>query len=200
MSWFENPLALPLRGSLPLPNAEKVGVRGQRIAYRFLLVAILFALAGCGFQPLYAARGPQDWDPDLAAIAVSPISDRPGQILALALRENLNPGGKSVAPRWRLDTALSITRSDLGIQTNATTTGSEIFVNASFSLVDVKTGKQVYASTSRAISDYNRLVDAYATQVGGDDAQERALRQVADEIALRLALYVRQQRTKAETP
>jgi LPS-assembly lipoprotein len=157
---------------------------------------LTLAVAGCGFRPLYAPRGPQDWDPDLAAISVSVIRDRPGQILALALRESLNPGGNSVPARWRLDTRLSVTRGDLGIQRNATTTGSEVFVNATFTLTDIKTGKPVYTSSSRANADYDRLVDAYATQVGGDDAQDRALRQVADEMALRLALFVRQQRDK----
>jgi LPS-assembly lipoprotein len=199
MSSSDDPLTLPLRGSLPLPNGERVGVRGSgplHAARCAILLAALIALAGCGFRPLYAPRGPQDWDPDLAAISVSVIRDRPGQILALALRESLNPGGNSVPTRWRLDTLLSVTRGDLGIQRNATTTGSEVFVSATFTLTDIKTGKPVYTSSSRANADYDRLVDAYATQVGGDDAQDRALRQVADEMALRLALFVRQQRNK----
>jgi len=105
-----------------------------------------------------------------------------------------------VPARWRLDTNLTVTRADLGIQRNATTTGSEVFVSVVFTLTDVKSGKQVYSSTSRANSDYDRLVDAYATQVAGDDAQDRALHQVADEMSLRLALFVRQQRVKASNP
>ncbi len=171
-----------------------------RVTRRGVLALVAFSLGGCGFRPLYAARGPADWDPDLAAISVSPVHDRTGQILTLALRENLNPGGGSVPARWRLDTTLYVSRNDLGIQRNSTTTGSEVFVTATFALFDIKSGKQVYASTSRANSDYDRLVDSYATQVSGDDAQDRALHQVADEMSLRLALFVRQQRTKASNP
>jgi len=163
-------------------------------------IALLFAaLGGCGFRPLYAARGPQDWDRDLAAIQVAPISDRSGQILTLALRENLNPGGTSVAPRWRLATTLSIGRAELGIQRNATTIASEVVISASYTVFDYKTGKPVLSGLSRATSDYDRLIDAYATTVAGDDAQDRALHQVADEMALRLAIFVRDQRNKTSS-
>lgn len=156
-----------------------------------------FALTGCGFRPLYAPRGLEDWNPDLAAISVSPIPNRPGQILELALREDLNPGGLSVSPRWQLNTHLNVYRRDLGIQSNAVATSSEITVTASYTLVNVKTGKTVYNSSSRAIGDFNQLNDAYATQVAAADAQDRALHEVADEIAIRMALFVRQQRANS---
>ena len=171
-----------------------------RVTRRSALMLLTAALGGCGFRPLYASRGPHDWDPDLAAIAVSPIRDRPGQILALALRENLNPSGVSVTTRWRLEVLLSISRSDLGIQRNATATSSEITANASYVLMDVKTGARIYTSSSRAVGDFNQLNDAYATQVGADDAQDRALQELAEEITLRMALFVRQQRNKPANP
>ena len=165
---------------------------------RALFLAPLAALlAGCGFHPLYAPRGPSDWDPDLAAIDVLRITDRPGQILALALRENLNPSGVSLAKRWNLQTGLRVTRSDLGIQRNATATTSEVSVSAVFALVDVKTGKTVYSSSSSAVGDFDQVRDAYATQVAADAARDRALREVADDMTFRLAIFVRDQRAKA---
>jgi LPS-assembly lipoprotein len=176
--------------SAPWPAALRRGV--------WLLLAL--SLCGCGFRPLYAPRAPQDWDPDLAAIAVNPMPNRPGQILELALREDLNPGGASVAPRWHLATTLTVARTDLGIQRNATATSSEITVTASYTVTDTKTGAAVYSSSSRAVGDFNQLNDAYATQVGADDAQDRALHELADEMAVRMALFVRQQRTKPASP
>ncbi len=162
------------------------------LSRRCLLLLLALALSGCGFRPLYAPHGPRDWDPDLAAIAVEPISDRPGQILELALREDLNPGGRSVAAQWRLRTILTVARSDLGIQRNATATSSEITVSASYTLVEARSGKSVYANSSRAISDFNQLTDAYATQVAAENARDRALQQVAEEITMRMAVFVRQ--------
>jgi LPS-assembly lipoprotein len=159
---------------------------------RGLLAALIATLAGCGFRPLYAPRGPRDWDPALAAIVIAPIADRQGQVLELALHQNLNPYGLSVRPRWRLATNLTLSRADFGIQRNATTTISEITASASYTLREIATGKLVYASSSRTNGDFNQLVDAYATQVAEGNTRERAVTQLADEIALRLVLFVRQ--------
>ena len=162
-------------------------------------VALALALTGCGFHPLYAPSGPHDWDPDLAAIEVRPISDRSGQILELALRENLNPGGISVQPRWHLETTLSVARSDLGIQRNATATTSEVTVTARFQVFDARTNASVYTSSSSAVGDFDLVDDAYATQVAADAARDRAIDDVAQEMALRLGIFVRDQRAKAAT-
>jgi LPS-assembly lipoprotein len=172
--------------------------RPFKLNRRALFVAPLaLVLAGCGFHPLYAPRGPRDWDADLAAINVVRINDRPGQILALALRENLNPGGITVPKRWDLQTSLRVTRSDLGIQRNATATTSEINVYTSFVVTETSSRKVVYTSTSNAVGDFDQVEDAYATQVAADGARDRALREVADEMTLRLAIFVRDQRAKA---
>ncbi|HXE27986.1 MAG TPA: LPS assembly lipoprotein LptE [Stellaceae bacterium] len=160
------------------------------------LAPLAVMLTGCGFHPLYAPSGTHDWDPDLAAIDVLPISDRPGQILALALREDLNPRGVSVPKRWNLQTGLRVTRTDLGIQRNATATTSEITVSAIFQITD-QGGRIIYSSSSSAVGSFDLVNDAYATQVAAQDARDRAIRQVADEMVLRLAIFVRDQRTKA---
>lgn len=176
-------------------SSSKASARPTRRALGVASLAL--ALSGCGFHPLYAPSGPRDWDPDLAAIDVESMPDRQGQILALALRENLNPGGLSVAPRWRLVTSLSVGRADLGIQRNATATTSEVTVSASFQVTDLKTNKPVYHSSSSAVGDFDLVADAYATQVAANAARDRALQEVADEMTLRLAIFVRDQREKA---
>ena len=162
-----------------------------------MLALLAPLLAACGFHPLYAPTGGRDWDSDLAAIDVRPITDRPGQILALALRENLNPQGVSMAKRWTLSTTLAVVRADLGIQRNATATTSEINVIAIYSVSDAKTAKVIYSNSSRAVGDFDLINDAYATQVAADAARDRAIQEVADEMTLRLAIFVRDQRTKA---
>ncbi|HEY3918454.1 MAG TPA: LPS assembly lipoprotein LptE [Stellaceae bacterium] len=168
-----------------------------RVWRRLRAAPLLLVLAGCGFHPLYAPSGARSGDPDLAAIEVRPILDRQGQILSLALREELNPSGADVAKRWDLTTTMTVVRADLGIQRNATATTSEINVTVAFRLSDRKTGKPLYSSSSRAVGDFDLVEDAYATQVAADGARNRAISQVADEMVLRLALFVRDQRAKA---
>lgn len=172
-------------------------MRGQPRRRALVLASLALLLAGCGFHPLYAPSGPRDWDPDLAAIDVQSIPDRPGQILELALRENLNPGGLSVRTRWRLATTLGVSRADLGIQRNATATTSEITVSATFQVFDARSNALIYRSTSSAVGDFDLITDAYATQVAANAARDRALQEVADEMTLRLAIFVRDQRAKA---
>ena len=167
------------------------------LSRRGIFLPLALALAGCGFRPLYARRGTQEWDPELAAIVVDPIRDRPGQILELALRENLNPAGRSVPAQWRLQTLLTVSRADLGIQRNATAASSEITVSASYSLFDIQSGKALYSNSSRAISDFNQLTDSYATQVAADDARDRALQQVAQEMTMRMSIFMGQLRAKS---
>lgn len=164
---------------------------------RFFLVPLLLALAGCNFHPLYATRDARNSDPDLAAIDVRPILNRPGQILALQLRENLNPSGLTVPKRWDLLTTMTVGRADLGIQRNATATTSEVTVSVAFQLHERPSGKMVYASSSRAVGDFDLVQDAYATQVAADSARDRAIDQIADEMTLRLGLFVRDLRTQA---
>lgn len=164
---------------------------------RFFLAPLLLALAGCNFHPLYATRDARNSDPDLAAIDVRPILNRPGQILALQLRENLNPSGLTVPKRWDLLTTMTVGRADLGIQRNATATTSEVTVSVAFQLHERPSGKMVYASSSRAVGDFDLVQDAYATQVAADSARDRAIDQIADEMTLRLGLFVRDLRTQA---
>lgn len=161
---------------------------------RSALLLLLAPLGGCGFRPLYAERGQAGWDPSLAAIKVSPIPDRLGQQLELSLNAQLNPEGDAVPTRYFLAVGLSITRTDLGIRTNATSARSEVSITANYTLRDSKTGKPIFSNSSRAISDFNMLEDGYATLVAEQDAQNRAIEQISNEIVTRLALYMRRQR------
>jgi len=56
-------------------------------------LALAFAPGGCGWAPLYADLESGPADEDLRAIRVSPIPERIGQRLPLALRISLIPEG-----------------------------------------------------------------------------------------------------------
>ena len=169
---------------------EKGWCRLGKALSRAAIIFLMLPLAACGFHPLYAESHREVDQPALAAIVVMPIADRIGQQLALSLREQLNPRGISVEPRYRLGVTLSIARSDLGIQRDATATRGQVSVYAAIVLYDAKTWNVVYRGAAHSLSAFNVVNDAYAAQVAQDDSDSRAVRDLADEIRTRLAIFV----------
>ena len=164
-----------------------IGGAAVSVAALFLL---MLPLAGCGFHPLYAESHREVDEPVLAAIIVMPIADRIGQQLALSLREQFNPHGLSIEPRYRLGVTLSVARSDLGIQRDATATRGQVSVFASIVLYDAKTWNVVYRGAAHSLSAFNVVNDAYAAQVAQDDSDFRAIHDLAEEIRTRIAIFV----------
>ena len=158
---------------------------------RGILAALASApLAGCGFHPLYGGHTAGEYDPRLAAIKVDPIPDRDGQLLALALREKLNPRGVTMPTRYTLSVILTLTLTDLGIQRNATSTRSEINAAARYTLQG--DGINI-AGSSRTVSAFNLQNDAWAATVAQNDARERAIEDLADAIYMQLSLWSQRQ-------
>ncbi len=164
---------------------------------RALLAALAAApLCGCGFHPLYAGRTAGAYDPDLAAIKVAPIPDRAGQILALNLREKLNPRGVDMPVRYTLRTTITVARGDLGIQRNATSVRGQIDAVAHYDLTGPD-GAALFSGRSHTVSAFNIEPDGYATQVAQDDASQRALYDVSDDMVMNLSLFMRNRRASS---
>lgn len=165
-----------------------------RASRRALVALLLLPLAGCGFHPLYSEREEAIDEPALAGIKVAPIKDRIGQMLEFALRESFNPRGISVETRYRLVVTLALTRYDLGVQRDASSSRARVDVTAVFTLADANSGKPVYRGTTATTSAFNITDDAYAAQVAEEDARARTVRDLSDEIRTRLSLFLRRER------
>lgn len=172
---------------------------------RGILTALAAApLAGCGFHPLYGGHTAGEYDPRLAAIKIAPVASEPigsgsteragqgreDQLLELALREKLNPRGVTLPTRYTLNVTLIISRSDLGIQRNATSTRSEINAQASYVLSGNGTN---ITGRSRTVGAFNLQDDAWAATVAENDARQRAIEGIADAIYTQLSLWSQQQ-------
>src|SRR5258708_20214719 len=79
-----------------------------------------FALAGCGFHPVYATSDAAEFDERLASVTITPISERIGQILANTLRDNFNPTGIKVEQRYVLTITLHSSSGDYAIRKDGT--------------------------------------------------------------------------------
>lgn len=162
-----------------------------------LLVALaLPALAACGFKPVYgtmesAADGSaaSAASAQLATVAIDPIPERNGQVLRNLLIDRMYREGRPGNPAWRLRTTLAVGKEDLGIQRDATATRKRLRLIANFELIDTKTNQVVYRSFSRSIVSFNVLQEQYGTLVAEQDAYDRGLNELAEDIRTRLALY-----------
>ena len=163
-----------------------------------LLVTAALALGGCGFHPLYAQHSRNGFDADLAAIKVNTIADRQGQLLAIALRDGLNPRGARVETRYTLDVKLTSGRQDIGIRPDGTASRSEVTMTAQFFLRDVKRPSEdavVFQGVTHSVSTFDILTDNYATVISQHTAEERTVHDIGDDILTRLELYVSKHRS-----
>ena len=173
------------------------------MAARFPLFALVLSttlvLAGCGWTPLYANRESGPADAELRAIKVSPIPERIGQRLAMALRESFDPDGAPSPQRYRLDSLLTTARSDLGIQETGLGSRGKIDATVTFWLRDIKTGAQLIANTVHTAESFDILANNYASVVAEEDARIRAVEELRRDIVDRLTLFF-QQRAAASGP
>jgi LPS-assembly lipoprotein len=165
--------------------------RPLRLALAAAALVSVAALAGCGFRPLYGQAGPGSAG-TLAAIEIERIPDRSGQVLRNLLLDRLTPEGPPARPAYSLSVRLTESIGDLAVLSDESATRSNLTLNAVFTLTRAPGPEAgVHAATVTLVNSYNRLTSDYATLASENDARERALREIADEIRLRIAAALR---------
>jgi LPS-assembly lipoprotein len=146
-------------------------------------------LAACGFEPLYG-RGPDKNIPDdFALIQIDPIKDRVGQLLHNQLRDAINPKGVPAKPRYILRVTLTESIQDTAIQRTAFAVRANLVLNASFTLHDATTRGGIFSGSAMTAAGFSHQHAEYGTLAGEKDARERAVRDLAEEIRIRLGVY-----------
>ena len=154
------------------------------------VVLPMLSLGACGFEPLYAKKADDSTvSADLAAVQVAPLRDRVGQQMHNFLRDRLNPQGQPTAPDYLLQVQLKETLDELGVRRDETATRANLRMDAQFFLRPIGGEATLLSGHSSSTTSYDILDNPFATTVSEDDARERALREVADDIRTRLALY-----------
>tara|TARA_X000001316_G_C907099_1_gene23478 strand:+ start:192 stop:746 length:555 start_codon:yes stop_codon:yes gene_type:complete len=174
---------------------------------RNILAGIAGALAtgglgGCGFRPLYGRSGAgADLSDTLSQVEIRPVQSsntsneyslaRVGQQLHNALLDGLSPRGPRGEQIYRLDVTLSESISSLAVQKSADATRADLSLISSFTLQDQRTGRHLYSGNSRAISSFNILNSEFATLMAEKGARDRAVRQLGDDIRLKIAIFLK---------
>lgn len=173
--------------------------RQSSIAALAALALLGPALSGCGFRPVYGSYSAAAVSgAELGQVAIEPIGERNGQVLRNLLIDRFYADGRPASPSHRLLIRLAATEEDLGIRRDATATRARIRLVADYELVDGTTGQTVYRSFSRAVVSYNLLEAQYATLVAEQDAYERGLTELAEDIRTRIALFFTRDPTSEE--
>jgi LPS-assembly lipoprotein len=171
----------------------------RRMLLASAVAASLATLTGCGWEPLYADRAAGPADAELAAIKVAPIPERVGQILALQLRQWLNPTGADIPSRYLLRTLLQVSRVDLGVLPSGLGTRAQISMIATFTLVDIATGAALLTATSHASDSFDIVANYYSNVVAEEDARERAVEEIRRDMVTQLTVFL-QRRAAAPSP
>lgn len=164
---------------------------GRGLRALVLLAPALLMTAACGFQPLYGDRGVQASVPEeLARVEIATIPDRPGQQLRNLLIDRFHARGADGSPAHRLEISLIAQEQKLAVRDDASAVRSQLNVNAPYRLVEVQTGKVVLSANARSMVSFNVLEQHYAGVVTVENAYERALRSISDDITTRVSIYL----------
>lgn len=159
-----------------------------------MAAALAAALGACGFTPLYGERGGVDASAELAAVHINTIRDRNGQMLHNLLLDRINPNGRPASPLYGLDVQLVEAKANTGIIKDSSSTSAQLANTASYTLVELKTRKPLQSGRSRSVSSYNIVQSDFATLASEKDARERTLREIAEDITTKVAVFLASRR------
>ena len=155
----------------------------------------LFALAGCGLQPLYSTGSGSAIAQGLAAVDVPAIPGRDGWLVRNALQDRLgaaNAGQSNASPRYRLDVRLDDALEALGVLNDDTISRERRILRSRYQLIDLATGEILLDATAGSDAGIDVVSSEYATIAAEQTALEDLAQDVADRMVTRIALTLRE--------
>ncbi len=157
---------------------------------RALLIGGLFCLTACGFEPLYGTQENGTATEDLLSrVSVSPIADRPGQLVRIELTNRLTPR-PAPTPLYVLSVVLNESKQDLAVRRDASATRANLIITANFTLTAIGSEGTLLSGNIRSSNGYDILTSDFATLAAENDARRRGARDIADGIIDRLAIFL----------
>ncbi|MHC0052292.1 LPS assembly lipoprotein LptE [Actibacterium sp. D379-3] len=146
-----------------------------------LLGLAALSLAGCGFAPAYgtdgAARGLH------GRIRAADPTNRDSFALVGRLEERL---GRPDAPLYDLNYELEVQREGLAITPEQVTTRYNLLGEVAFTLTDRRTGAPALSGRVNNFAGYSATGTTVSTRAAEQDAHERLMVILADQIVARL--------------
>ena len=148
---------------------------------RTALLTPLAALGACGFQPVY---GPGGTGRALQGrVLVQEPADRNGFLLVRELEERL---GRAGSPAYDLGLTIATEEEGLATDPEGNTRRFNLLGSVEYALTDVATGAVVTSGKVDNFVGYSATGTTVATLAAEEDAQERLMTILADQIVRRL--------------
>ena len=160
------------------------------------LLALAPALGSCGLQPLYTGGSNAGVAQGLAAVDVPAIPGRDGWLVRNALRDRLGLAGETT-PRYRLDVRLDDALEALGVLNDDTISRERRILRARYQLVDLATGDILLDATAGSDAGIDVVSSEYATIAAEQTALENLAKEVANRMAIQIALTLREREANA---
>jgi LPS-assembly lipoprotein len=159
---------------------------------RWVFIAAVLMLPGCGLQPLYAGGSGSPVAAILSSVQVAPIPGKSGWLVRTKLVDRLGESGKSAA-QYRLDVTLDDNITSFGLRGDRAATQERRTLRARYQLVSLPTGTVVLDATAGSDAGIDIVSSEYATVAAEQTALENLSDIVANQIVTRLALYARRE-------
>ncbi|MEW5703986.1 MAG: hypothetical protein AB1781_05300 [Pseudomonadota bacterium] len=161
-------------------------------------IGLLFALAACGFHPLYekapGGSGVSVATDELAYIRIEPMPDRLGQEFRNALLDRITPMGEPPQPKYFLRVAASESTQKFGLRADETATRANLRLAVTYVLYDVVTRKVLFHAKKRVVGSYNILRSDFATLAAEKNIRTRLINEASDGIKTSLAIHLNENR------
>lgn len=156
-----------------------------------VFAGFLLVLAACGFTPMYGS-GSKDVVAGLDKVDIATIPDAEGVYLRNALVDRFYQNGYPANPSYRLVISkINEQERDLDITIESEATRKQVNLSTTLTLTDNAAGQVVLSRTLTALTSYNVLGTQFTTRISEGDAREAALNDLARQIEMQVALYLK---------
>ena len=160
------------------------------LLFKFISVFFLLAsVSGCGFRPLYSVNQKEKIISSFSKVHIKTMKNRTGQLLHNELERILHPKGPSFPTTHTLSAKLSEKTVSLGIKKSALSTRQNLTIAASFTLKANDGSYGIEKSSNKITVSYNKYNSAFATIVTEQNARNRAITEIAQEIKHHLGVF-----------
>lgn len=158
-----------------------------------IVLVALFGLQACSdLRPLYGTNGLDQESSvvtELSNIQIPEPKNRLQQLIRNNLISTMSPPGQEGDGRYTLVLVPQSDEFDLVIERNTDVSRRSYRLKVAFSLRDGSSGRQIYSGSTFSEVSYDKITSEFANLQAKTNAEERAARQVSQDIRTRLAAY-----------